>query len=198
MIKKYLLPAALFIGLVGDLLFWKKSPGISYPIFMVLCLAVAFTLLRLDEHYPARRVYWLFGMIVIFSAFTAIRKDPLTSFANVVLSFLLTLLLSDTYESGAWLDFNLSDYFNRFFHILGQVFILPWKFLFIGKENPDDEDRKAGGSIAWQVLRGFLLAIPILLVFIFLLSSADLVFAHWVEGISQYFKVENLRGYLCR
>ena len=49
MIKKYLLPIALFIGVVWDVLFWEKAPGVSFPIFIALCLAAAYFLLRSED-----------------------------------------------------------------------------------------------------------------------------------------------------
>lgn len=195
MIKKYLLPASLFLGFIGDFLFWKRAPGISYPIFIILCLVAGFLLLHSEKHFPSRRNYWLFGFIVLFSLYTCIRKDFFTSLANFVLSILFTLLLSSTYENGAWVSFNLSDYIKKFFCVIGQLLALPWKFVFSEKNSSKGEKTKIRGSIIWQIVRGLLLAMPILIVFILLLSSADLIFEHWIEGLSQYLKLEDLTDY---
>ena len=50
--KKYLLPVALLLGLCFDLLFWGKTPGISFFIFIVLCLVSGFFLIKADHLHP--------------------------------------------------------------------------------------------------------------------------------------------------
>jgi len=46
MMKKYLLPVSIIIGVIFDLLFWQKAPGISFPIFLLLCFISGFWLIK--------------------------------------------------------------------------------------------------------------------------------------------------------
>ena len=190
--KKYLLPAALFIGIVWDILFWEKVPGISYPVFMVISLTAGYFLLRMEKHEPSPKNIWLFGLVLLFSALTFIRKDIFTRLTGFALSFLFALLLSATYMSGKWLRFNLVDYIRKFLHLLGQLIALPLEFLYSGKGGRERERTGNRSRLIWQIGRGLLLAIPILIVFILLLSSADMVFEQRVEGFLQFFNLDDL------
>jgi len=195
MSKKYLLPAAILLGVFWDFLFWKKSPGISYPIFIILCLATGFLLLRSSKVYPSRINYLLFGLIAIFSTLTFVRNDIFTRFVNFALSILFTSLLSVTYKSGAWVNFNLFDYIRIFFHFIVQIFALPLHLIFSEKSHKEGERRIERDSLALQICHGLLLALPALILLILLLSSADLIFAQRVTGFMQFFSIENLTDY---
>jgi hypothetical protein len=56
--------------------------------------------------------------------------------------------------------------------------------------------KKAG--LFWQIGRGLLLAVPVLFVFMLLLSSADLVFAQWTENLFQSFNIENFMNWFAQ
>ena len=113
--------------------------------------------------------------------------------ADYALSILFTCLLSGTYKSGAWVNYNIFDYINNFFYFLKNLIALPLNFA--RTKDTDGEEINSRGNLAWQIGRGLLLAIPILIVFILLLSSADLIFAQWVEDSLQFFNIEDLINY---
>ena len=64
MIKKLLLPLALLMGIVWDVLFWEKAPGVSFPLFIVVCLAGAIFLLRSEGVRPAKSSIFLMVGVV--------------------------------------------------------------------------------------------------------------------------------------
>lgn len=198
MIKRYLLAVSLLLGVTWDFLYWEKTPGISYPIFIIICLAAGFVLLRSGSHHPSRINYLLFGLIVLFSTLTFLRKEFFTRFGDFAVSFLIILLLSGTYKSGAWVYSNLFDYLNKFFHFLGQLIVLPWISFIPEKKNPDEERFDIRSSVVWKIMRGLLLSIPILIVFLILLASADLIFAQKLEDILQYFSILDLTEHFFR
>lgn len=196
MIKKLLLPLALFVGIVWDVLFWEKAPGVSFPLFIAICLAGAFFLLRSEKILPSKAGYGLMGLLLLFAVFTFIRNDPLTKLLSYMLTLLFTFILAATYQNGAWTRFNLGDYVREGFNILGGLIVFPWKFAFSEKKSGDEEDGSSKKSVFLPVLRGLLLALPVVVVFTLLLSSADMVFSQRVSALFDNFKIENLDVYV--
>ena len=192
MIKKLLIPLSLFFGVLWNILFWKTTPGVSYPIFIVVCLAGGWLLLRSEKRYPSWRSILLMALILIFAIFSFLRKDLFTIFTSYAMSLLLILLLASTYEDGEWIRLNLSGYFKKSLDLCGDLILLPIKFF--SRKNDDKSDARAQkkAGLFWQIGRGLLLAIPVLLIFMLLLSSADLVFAQWTGNLLQSFNTESL------
>ena len=196
--KKYLLPAALLVGFCFDLLFWEKTPGISFFIFIVLCLVSGFFLIKADHLHPAKPSLLLIIPILFLAMMSFIRKEPLTSFLNISLALLFMAVVAMTYLGGQWLSFEIADYAANFFHLVGGMVSLPW--LIRPDENTQKEDTgfKTWMKNAQPVIRGVLLAIPVLLIFTALFSSADLVFAKRITDLAANLKLENLPEYIFR
>ena len=196
--KKYLFPAALLLGLSFDVLFWGKIPGISFFIFVVVCLVSGFFLIKADNLHPAKASFLLVIPILFLSIMAFIRKEPFTSFINISLTLFFMAVAAMTYLGGQWVLFGLADYVANFFHLIGGIVALPWL------TNPDKEPQQGHPGVntwlksAQPVIRGVLLAIPVLLVFTALFSSADLIFAKRVTALIANLKLENLPEYLLR
>ena len=196
--KKYLFPVALLLGFCFDILFWGKTPGISFLIFIVLCLVTGFFLIKADHLNPASASWLLVIPILFLAIMSIIRKEPLTSFLNISLALFLMAVLAMTYLGGQWQSFGIADYVANFFHLIGGMLSLPWLI------SPDEDSQKERtGFKAWlknaqPAIRGVLLAIPILLIFTALFSSADLVFAKRVTALAANLRLENLPEYIFR
>jgi hypothetical protein len=196
--KKYLLPAALLLGYCFDLLFWEKTPGISFFIFVVLSLITGYFLIKADQIRPAKASWLLILPILFLAMMSFIRKEPLTTFLNMSLALFLMAVLAMTYIGGQWLSFGIADFTANFFHLIGGMFSLPW--LIKQDEDAQNEhiEKKTWFKNATPAIRGVLLAIPILLIFSALLSSADLVFAKRLTELAANLKLENLPEYIFR
>ena len=68
--KKYLLPVSIIIGVIFDLLFWEKAPGISFPIFVLLCTLSGYWLIKAAGKKPANINYLLAAVAIVFSLMT--------------------------------------------------------------------------------------------------------------------------------
>ena len=66
------------------------------------------------------------------------------------------------------------------------------------RPSPEDPNSKTGRTRIWPVLRGLLLALPILLIFGALLGSADLVFQRELDLLIELFSLERLPEYIFR
>ncbi len=196
--KRYLPFAALFVGLVMDVLFWKKAPGISFTIFIILCLALGFWLLHLQHIRPARNTFFLLIPILIFCALTFVRKDPLTTFLNYVLTLFSVAVLAMTFRSGNWIAYNVRDYLANFFQLIGSLFVHPKDLDPHADPQQAVENPAPNRKLFLSILRGILLALPVLFIFTLLLSSADMVFAQKLDDLFANFRMENISEYLFR
>jgi len=190
------------LGWAFDFLFWKKAPGINFALYVTLCLVIGILLLRAEGHRPSRNTQLLLPLISLFAAMTFIRREPLTVFLSVVMTLFLMGLFAISFLSGRWPVYNLLDYLNGFLRLLGSMIARPLGFSAeLRKESSEMEQaegRKRRASQVWPVVRGILIALPIVAIFASLLSSADVVFGQRVEEFIELFNLENLPEYIFR
>jgi len=191
------------LGWVFDFLFWEKAPGINFAIYVLLCLVTGVFLLRADGHRPTRNTQLLLPLIGIFAVMTFIRREPLTVFLSVALTLFLMGLFDISYLGGRWPAYNLLDYFSGFLRLLGSMIARPLGFSAelkkeAASEGEQVEGRGRGTSRIWPVVRGILIALPIVAIFAALLSSADMVFGQRLESFIELFKLERLPEYIFR
>jgi hypothetical protein len=189
MMKRFILPVSLLIGITFDLLFWEKAPGISFPIFVLLCTLSGFWLINVSGKQPAKVNYLLVIAAILFSLMTFVRREPFTSFLGFSITLLSMALLAASYTSGRWIKFNLVEHIASFFHLAGGMIALPWTQKSDNQENESGDDKKRRLA---PILRGIALSVPIWLIFISLLYSADLIFASRIDSLLLNLRLENL------
>jgi len=109
--------------------------------------------------------------------------------------------MASTYLSGRWLWYSLSDYAVKSVKLAGSMIARPLIFLNESKKTAPAEaaaGTRPGWKRFWAIFRGVLIAIPIVVIFAALLSSADLVFAQRVQDLVKLFRLENLPEYIFR
>ena len=190
------------LGWVFDFLFWKKAPGINFAIYAVLCISVGILVLRADGHHPARKSLFLLPLIAFFAVMTFIRLEPMTVFLSVALTLFFMGLFAISFLGGRWPSYNLLDYLNGFLRLLGSMIARPLGFSAEMKReaasNGEQGVKGRGASKVWPVVRGILIALPIVAIFATLLSSADVVFSQRLEDFIELFKLEKLPEYIFR
>jgi hypothetical protein len=160
---------AVLLGWAFDLLFWKQDTGLNFALFSTLGLLGGFGLLLAHGIPPARRSLWLLIPIAFFASVTFLRQEPLTIFLAYTLTLFSIVLLTSTYSDGKWMEYNMPGYFSRFFRLIGNMFALPQRFI--------RETEKIRPSLpVIPILRGLLIALPIVTFFTLLLASADAIF----------------------
>ena len=194
-----LLTTVLLLGWFFDYLFYKHTPGISFTVYAVATLTGGYILLRLQNIHPARSTLLLLGGIIFFMVMTVLRAEPLSMLLSHALTLLLMAVMAVSYRGGQWWRYSLLDYFSRAWGLFVSVWTRPL-FLLLGRHssaNEEDVSRKTGSHF-WPVVRGVLLALPVLIFFASLLSSADLVFAARLNVLLDLFRLENIGEYLFR
>ena len=202
--KQFLWLAALIVGWGFDFLYWEKPLGISFFIHVALALAALFLVTRKENLQPAKTNLWILIPLLLFSILTFIRQEPFTRFLNHTMTLALGAIFLITFRDGRYPRYHMVDYIERGLKLLFHTFILPFQHLIIKEEKEEPEVKAAGPRqpLTWQdvlpYLRGVLLAIPVLALFMVLFSAADPIFADRVERFIEFFNLENLPEYIGR
>lgn len=178
-----------------DFLFWKKMPGISFPLFVVLALSLGFWLARRVGANPSRRSLWLLVPLALFLAVNLFRLEPFSRLLSVVAVCGLLAILSVSFLGGRWPQYGLIDFVTRF------AILLPFGLQAYRERNSEQKangEDEGGLRRLAPVGRGLLLALPILWILSALLSSADAYFAQWLENLFGLLRIEKLPEYLLR
>ena len=186
----------LLLGLSVEILFHGHPLGISFPIWTLLCILGLFTASYFEGVRPSL-AGWLLPIPILFLAImAALRMEPLTSFLNVVSVLALLALWVRSFGGRnpmryGWIDFGIA---------LGWAplvsWILPWGTLKQVWDRFRSDKRVSRRLVA--VLRGLLLALPILLIFIGLLHSADLIFAASIDRALSWLNLQLLAEWVGR
>jgi hypothetical protein len=178
-----LLLAGLILGVLFDLLFNGPLPGISLFIFAVALLIALGLALRWERAGVEPVNLWLPASLLFFAAMGFVRANDLLTFLNICAGLALIILMAvylaqrPVAQAGV-LGLCLAP-LQAFFLALG----------YGGKaaaQAARDELRPAALPAKGQaapILRGLLLAAPVVLVFAALLASADLIFADLIERL---------------
>ena len=196
--EKVLIWTSLLLGIAFDILFWKKVPGISFAIFTILCLTAGYLLLRSHHIRPAGMSLVLLAPILFFSVMTVIRLEPFTLLLNFALTLFCMALLAMTYRSGRWFVFTFMDYLvNSVFFILNIASFGATQLIHHdSSQTPDMENGKPNKIL--PIVRGIVIALPILFVFGALFSSSDLIFARKLGNLFAFLSLEKLGEYAFR
>ena len=195
----------LILGVLFDFLFWKQSPGINFAIYAVLVLGGGYLVLELNGFKASWKSLLLLVPILFFTVMTFVRLEPLSMFLAFAFTLGLMGLLAVSYLGGRWLRYSLADYIFNYVKLAVSMISRPILFVLEGKKKAETAPaqtsgagRNPGWDRFWAILRGVLIALPILVIFIALLASADLVFAQRVQDFVRLFRLENLPQYIFR
>src|SRR5690606_26429468 len=166
--------------------FFDQPLGLNVTRFLLALLGAALLAGSSKGIRPLHRNLWLVAPLMLVAVSTALRVQPFLTFLNLVAAMGLLLLLAHYYTAGSPFTLTLPGYplvaARVALHSLGDtVTLLP---------HVDLRRLRLRGDLARSVLRGLLLAVPILLFFTGLLAAADLIFA---QAVSRFFHLAWLR-----
>ena len=187
----------ILLGWVFDFLFWDKPLGVNFAIYIILCLATGIWILRMDGMRLAPGSGLLLVPIAFLGAMTFLRLEPVTVFLSILMTVFLMGVFALTYLSGRWTRYAMLDYIFGYFHLFASMIARPLGF---SSENRRDQPSLSQnrGSLVWPILRGIVIALPVIAIFASLLSSADPVFASRFEEFIDLFRIQNLPEYIFR
>ena len=180
------------LGWLCDFLFWKQAPGINFAIFATACLTAAFYLLLNDGIRPRRTSLLLLPLFGFFAAVTFIRAEPMTSFLAYTFTLLVMTLLAVSYRGGRWYLYTLVDYVGKYLQLFLSMLARPVSFANDTRKEQTGEGIQPPKRTIWPVVRGIIIALPILAVFASLLAAADAIFGQRLMDLIKVFNLENL------
>ena len=201
---------ALLTAISFDLMFWKKPGGINFFIFITLAVLSLLIPLWLEKVRIPWTSYLLLLPVGFFSLMTFFRAEPLTNFINGLIVIGTLIVFGVTLLNGAWPELNLRDYIAQFLKFLlnsitgGVLYFIQMKkdkaavlpaVEAAEADMPKTSNRKMQVS---PIVRGLLLALPIVIVLTLLLTSADPVFKIRVRGLFNWLSFDNLAESLFR
>ena len=188
--------AALALGVAINVLFYGHSPGISFPIWAALSAVGLLLGASWEGVRPDRSGPIFIPAILLFSAMLAIRLEPLT----VALSLLATLLLFGLWvralREGRLLRFGWLDFGLTWITVPLDSLLRPWPTVSLTTRRLAGD--RAARSRGAAVLRGLLLALPVLIVLVALLTAADFVFHDLVANLLTWLDIDWIREAIVR
>ena len=172
--------ASLGLGIIFDYLFYGKIPGVSFMLYVLLVLGAIFGMARLVGKTVPNAAYVLVVPLLFFASMLFVRAGPLLVFLDTVVSLYLLALI-------AWLLYKPDLHKYMPYEYLKPMLDLPLQivlkfFAFVGGIASLHTLARRHALVA-QIVRGALIAIPLLVVFGALFASADLVFQKFVHDI---------------
>ncbi len=176
----FLILMPLAFGAWFSYLFIQRTLGLSFFVYIASWLAVFFAACRYFRLSVYRPTYWFVPAVLVFAGFVAVRSSQLLTFLNVVAVLILLLVMSLQLTGLRMRSLYVVDYIRN-------LFGLPFKFFESCLSGLAEIARSGGrlqdGSSRSQTVRGIVITIPIIVLFVALFASADLVFQQYVKDL---------------
>jgi hypothetical protein len=183
--------AALLLGIAVDLLFDGHAPGISFLIWAALSAGALLIGARWEGVRPDRSTLLILPAILFFSAMIAVRLEPVTLALSLLSTLLLFGLWVRTLRPGRLLGFGWADFALTWITVPLESFLRAWPTLGVATRRVAGD--RATRSRGAAVLRGLLLALPVLIVLVALLAAADMIFHDLVVNLLAWLNLDWIR-----
>jgi len=180
-LPSFTLLVALALGWSVDLFFYGKALGISVPLFVLLLIIALFGLSWLEGVRPAWRNLWLLVPLIFFVTMVFMRANPFVTLLNVGVSLVLLGLIAHFYAAGQVERLGLVGYPIVLLLTMANALTQPPPLM--SASVTLKAAREQGSRNLLPVMRGCLLALPVLAIFTCFLASADLIFADYLQDI---------------
>lgn len=175
--------SGLLLGLIFDWFFYDKAPGVS--VFLYTALVLSFTGFFMWQFgRPVNKaLYWIAPLTLFFSFMVFVRANPFLVFVNIclVMYLLLHVLRLARNPEKDLSHLTMPSYITMALQTPLAIMQRALQF-FVGALS----NRRAPKSSVLPIVRGVLISLPIIVVFLLLLSSADAVFRQVVGGLFDF------------
>jgi len=185
----------LLIGLLGNIFFYGKDIGLSFPLFIITSIVVTLAASRPAQTPVNRRNLWLLVPVLFFAIMVAVREETTISLLNMTAALSLSALALHYLSIKERVDEATLP------QQIGAVFTSGLYAVFGALPEVSDSwtwlrGKSWRGRAVLSVARGLVIALPIVVVFTLLLGSADAVFAGYVEDVWQFIAFKPSDGLL--
>ncbi len=173
---------SVLLGLVFDWFFFDKLPGISVFLYASLILGYTFYLARQFKSALNKSIYWLTPVILFFALMVSVRANLFLAVMNIFLiTYLLIMVVSLARQPKVGLQqYGILQYLNLAGRMPMGIIREFFQFLvrLLSKRNVATPK-----SSLVPIVRGLIISLPILVLLMILLSSADLVFKEFIDSL---------------
>lgn len=194
----YTLVIGALVGVIGDVLFYGKTVGVSFPLFMLIAIVVVLASGGVARQPLRLRNLWVLAPALFFAGMVAVRADWGILSLNVIAALALGALalhylpLSERIDLAAVGEQLLAVLDASFGSLVAPIFetfdSASWLF---GRLEGNWRTVAAVG-------RGLAITAPVVLVFAALFSAADAVFAGYVDNVVALLRFPLLDGQIFR
>lgn len=178
------------MGLLGNILFYGKLVGLSFPLFVGISAVVVLVSCKITGQSIRVRNLWTLVPMMFFASMVAVHTSELITALNIAATLCLGALTLYYLPLKRYLDEdNLAEHgFGVLEASIATVFSpiaeLGDSVAWLRERRPENR-----GSLV-SVGRGMLMAVPVLVVFALLLASADAVFAEYLDRMWRIFELD--------
>jgi len=175
--------AAIAIGLLDQWLFVDTAAGINVPIIVAALLAAAWLLRPAGRPRPRMRDAWLPLAALTLSAFVALRGDTTLVTLDVLGAFALTGAAIASFSGLGVVDRSVAGLLRLGTGVALSALIAGTRVLRAARTAVPGGGGSSSLRRAGPVLRGLLIALPLVILFVALFAAADAVFAQIAEDL---------------
>jgi hypothetical protein len=192
-----ILVGSILLGTLFNIFFYKKSLGLSYPMFIIAFYGVFLWNLRYKISFKFSFGWLLSIPIISLSATYFIFSNQIFAVLNFLIIPILiisqTILITEA-NHHKWYDTNfIKDIFHGMLkRALGNIPIS----LVVGLNSLRIRKRQEKLEVLPKILIGLTISIPLLFIIISLLASADRVFKHYIDKITGSFGSININEFI--
>ncbi len=176
----YFMGISLLYAVCFTIAFYKNFIGITFPIITAITLAVCCLFLKKNEISWNKSNWWYVAGSLLLGVSTVLTANEFVIFFNTlgILLLITVFMIRQVYDDKGW---NLGQYIcNLLFLYLCMVPEIASPFIhFANYINKYKKEEKKNKNVKY-ILIGILIGLPILLIVIELLSSADQIFSRLV------------------
>jgi hypothetical protein len=167
------------LGLIFDYFFYKSLLGISVLLYSCFILIGLLILSLIYKKKLNKSIIFITVPLLFFSTMVFVRSSTMLTFLNIIMSLYLLLMIANLDTGQKIQNYLLIDYFK--------IFLLPFRFVenLIKFTSGINElwGKTKKQKFFHSIIRGILISIPILIIFLILFSSADLVFRKYLLNL---------------
>lgn len=179
----YTLILGALVGVIGDVLFYGKTVGVSFPLFILIGIVIVLASGGLARQPLRLRNLWVLVPAIFFAGMVAVRADWGINLLNVIAALALGALALHYLPLGKRID--LSAVGDHALGVLDASFGAVVAPIFETLDSISWLFGRLEGN--WRTVaavgRGLVITAPVVLVFVVLFSAADAVFAGYVDNI---------------
>lgn len=188
--------ASVLIAAIGLMLLWWKSEGagLRWPLSVLIVGVTMASNALIQKHKIHTSSGVLFLIALATSLIPSFRSEGVTVAISVLATVILLILFVVDFFNGQWWQYRIREYFKTFFVSMPAFFVGLPVLLHQGVQyskagSVTDKNKK----VALGILKGVLIALPVLIVFISLFSSADLIFKNKLGSLMDWLKDDSLK-----